>query len=140
MLEGLQTEINKWYDLTGASPNLIMNALNAPGSAEIETWITNSEKVLVSINEIYTYYISDTTIANLISYLQQPGNEVIALRLDKATHLDMSSSLVINILYGLVTNEICTQTEYDNLIRLGQIKQSRAEELFGRKLTKEDFG
>lgn len=139
MLEGLQTEIDNWPSLSGASPRIIITTLNSPGTAEIETWISNPEKVLVSINEIYTYYICDATIAKLISFLQQPGNEVIALRLDKATHLDMTSSLVINILQKLITNEICTQTEYDNLIRLGQIKQSRAEELFGRKLILEDF-
>jgi len=139
MLEGLQTEIDTHPELTGASPKLVISKLNAPGSALIEAWITNPERVLVSINEIYTYYICDETLANLISYLQQPGNEVIALRMDKATHLDMSSSLVTTLLYQLLTDEVCTQMEYNTLIRLGQIKKSRAEELFDRKLTEEDF-
>lgn len=139
MLSGLQEEINQHPNLVGASPQLVISKLNAPGSALTEALITNPERVLMSINEIYTYYICDATLANLISYLQQPGNEVIALRMDKATHLDMSSLLVTTLLYQLLEDEVCTQMEYNTLIRLGQIKKSRAEELFDRKLTEEDF-
>lgn len=139
MLEGLQEEIYLHPELSGASNKIIMNFLNEPGTAIIEEWITAPYIVLKSLNEIYTYYISDDTIGKLVTYLQQSENAVMAARMEKASHLDLSSSLVINILNQLLSDGICTQTEYDNIIQLGQIKKSRAEELFGRKITIEDF-
>lgn len=139
MLNGLKTEINSRPELAGASHEIIMAALNTPGTAENEVWITSPTPILKSINEIYTYYISDSTLAKLIIYLQQPENAVMALRLEKATHLDLATPLVINMFGILLANGVCTQAEHDALIRLGQIKKSRAEELFGRKLTLEDF-
>jgi len=39
MLSGLQTEINNWPELGGASNKIIMTTLNAPGSAQVEEWI-----------------------------------------------------------------------------------------------------
>lgn len=139
MLEGLQDEINNWPALIGASQKIIMATLNAPGSAQVEEWITSPSAVLKSLNEIYTYYISDETLGRLINYLQQPENAVMALRLEKATHLDLATDLVITMLGQLLSDEICTQAEYGALIRIGQVKRSRSEELFGRKLTLEDF-
>ena len=139
MLEGLQTEIDTHPELTGASKQIKMDFLNAPGSANVEAWITAPDPVLVSLNVIYTYYISDESLGKLIAYLQDSANAVMALRLDKAAHIDMTATVVINILGTLFDADVCTQSEHDALIRLGQVKKSRAEELFGRKLTLEDF-
>lgn len=139
MLNGLQTEIDQHPELTGASPRIIMAALNAPGSAQIEEWIPAPGEVLKSLNEIYTYYISDASMARLITHLQQPENAVTALRLEKAQNIDLSAPLVISMLGDLLTSGVCTQAEYDILIRLGQVQKSRSEELFGRKITMEDF-
>lgn len=139
MLNGLQAEIDKHPDLSGASPRIVMEALNAPGSAQVEVWITAPGGVLKSLNEIYTYYISDASLARLITYLQQPENAVTALRLEKAQSIDLAAPLVISMLADLLAAGVCTQTEYDTLIRLGQIQKSRAEELFGRKINMEDF-
>lgn len=139
MLDGLQAEIENWPILSGAGHKIMMSVLNEPGSASVEAWITSPTPVLKSLNEIYTYYVSDETLGKLLTLLSQEGNEVLALRLDKATHLDLTTPLVINLLGQLLSGGICTQSEHDALLRLGQIQKSRAEELFGRKLTLEDF-
>ena len=43
MLSGLQDEITLHSELNGASKEIVVNTLNEPGSAVIETWQRNSE-------------------------------------------------------------------------------------------------
>lgn len=139
MLEGLQDEINNWPNLVGASQKIIMATLNAPGSALIDDWVISPGPVLKSLNDIYTHYVSDETLGNLLTLLSQEGNEVLALRLDKATHIDLTASFVLNMFATLLAAGVCTQAEYDAILRLGQVQKSRAQELFGRQLTLGDF-
>jgi hypothetical protein len=139
MLDGLQTEIDKYPVLTNAGAKAVMAKLNEPGSALVESWVTNPNEALYTVNEVYTYHISDESLGKLIALLVMPEYVVLALRLDKATRFDLSSSFVLGMLSNLLAGEIITQAEHDNLVRLGQVKKSRAEELFERKLTVEDF-
>lgn len=139
MLEGLQQEIEAHPELYGASPRIVIQELNTPGSAHVEAWITAPTPVEYSMNTIYTYYISNGSLQRLVTFLAQPENAALALRFEKATDFDLSSPAVLLMLSGLRDAGVCTEDEYVVLVRLGQVRKSRAEELFGRKLTLEDF-
>ena len=137
MLSGLQDEINLHPELTGACKEIIINTLNEPGSAVIETQQRNPEPVMISKNELYTHQISDATFRRLIDYLET--DKYMAERIHAATYFNMSSPAVRSMIGSLYAGGIATEAEYNSLLRLGEIKLSRAEELFGRKITVEDF-
>ena len=137
MLSELQNEINLHPELTGACKEIVVNALNEPGSALVESWKINPEPVMISKNELYTHQISDATFRRLIDYLET--DKYMAERIRAATDFNMSSPAVRAMMGALYTGGIATEAEYNSLLRLGEIKLSRAEELFGRKITTEDF-
>ena len=137
MLSGLQDEINLHPELTGACKEIVINTLNEPGSALVESWKINPEQAMISKNELYTHQISDATFRRLIDYLET--DKYMAERIHAATDFNMSSPAVRSMMGALYTGGIATEAEYNSLLRLGEIKLSRAEELFGRKITTEDF-
>lgn len=137
MLAGLIEEIAAHPELTGACKEIVVNALNEPGSALVESWKINPEPAMISKNELYTHQISDATFRRLIDYLET--DKYMAERIHVATNFNMSSPAVRSMMGALYTGGIATEAEYNSLLRLGEIKLSRAEELFGRKITVEDF-
>lgn len=137
MLAGLIEEIAAHPELTGACKEIVVNALNEPGSALVESWKINPEPAMISKNELYTHQISDATFRRLIDYLET--DKYMAERIHAATNFNMSSPAVRSMMGALYTGGIATEAEYNSLLRLGEIKLSRAEELFGRKITVEDF-
>ncbi|WP_321495646.1 hypothetical protein [uncultured Desulfobacter sp.] len=139
MLDGLQTEIAARSELAGASKKIIMAALNDPGSAETEAWVVSSAPVLVDKDDIYTYHISDATFVKLIDFLDSEAGRYMKARFDSANSFNLAATAVRTMLAGLYAAEICTEDEYKELLRLGEVQKSRAEELFGRFITAEDF-
>ena len=137
MLSGLQDEINLHPELTGACKEIVVNTLNEHGSALVESWKINPEPAMISKNELYTHQISDATFRRLIDYLEI--DKYMAERIHAATDFNMSSLAVRSMIGALYAGGIATEAEYNSLLRLGEIKLSRAEELFGRKITVEDF-
>ena len=137
MLAGLIEEISAHPELNGACKEIVINTLNEPGSALVESWKINPEPAMISKNELYTHQISDATFRRLIDYLET--DKYMAERIHTATYFNMSSPAVRSIIGALYAEGIATEAEYNSLLRLGEIKLSRAEELFGRKITVEDF-
>jgi len=139
MLVGLQEEIDKHPELVGASKEIIIKTLNKEGSAEVKTWVINPSPVMRTINDVYTKYISDASLTRLIDFLDQSENKALKLRFDKATHFNLSNDVVRTLMTRLHAAGIITDDEYNVLKRAGEVRLSRAEELFGRKITIEDF-
>ncbi len=137
MLAGLIEEIAAHHELNGACKEIVINTLNEPGSALVESWKINPEQAMISKNELYTHQISDATFRRLIDYLET--DKYMAERIHEATDFNMSSPAVRTIMGSLYAAGIATESEYNSLLRLGEIKMSRAEELFGRNITVEDF-
>lgn len=144
MLTGLQDEITA-QGLTGASNRIVIEKLNTPGTAQIATWVVKQGEALISKNELFTYKISNETFVKLIDYLGTEAGKYIKVRLDAADKLDMASSLVRVMVSALYAEGICTEAEYNALLRIGEVEKSRAEELTeavegtARYLTMEDF-
>ncbi len=102
-------------------------------------------KFFLSKNELFTYHISDASFQALVNYLDTEAGKYIKMRLDAATQLDLASTLIRSLIADLCDAQVCTVAERDALLRMGEIKKSRAEELTeatgetARYLTLEDF-
>ena len=119
MLAGLIEEISAHPELNGACKEIVINTLNEPGSALVESWNINPEPVMISKNELYTHQISDATFRRLIDYLET--DKYMAERIHTATYFNMSSPAVRSIIGALYAEGIATEAEYNSLLRLGEI-------------------
>lgn len=125
--------------LTRVSKKIALKALNKPGSANVPSWIVSSTPVLVDKDDIFTYHISEDTFTKLIDFRDSADGKYLKARLASATALNMASTAVRAMLLRLYQAQLCTEAEYVGLLRLGEVQLSRAEEVFNRKLTLEDF-
>jgi hypothetical protein len=149
MLEGLQDEIKNWPQLLGASPKLVMDVLNKPGSfigvyTDDAEWTVKNEPAMISKSELMTRYLSLSSGQAFSSFLDKidPFNRYVNRLFSQVegNGIDMSLGTVRDLFtYIYQTGSICTESEYHALMKLGERQLSRAEELFGRKLTEEDF-
>lgn len=143
MLQGLQEEIDKHPELTGASKEIIISTLNTDGTAEVEAWDIiplDSQKISISKLKLLTYLTAEQrqglrTMLAGISEVEQ----------DLAMLYNSDDTFWINdpFFRGMLRN-IATALSMDEGIvteikRLGERKISRAEELFGRKIQEGDF-
>ena len=141
MLSGLQDEINNHPELQTASKDIIINALNADGTAQTETWAVMSETVKIPKGDILAL-MSATSISNIIRWMRAESDDnalafhELYLSHDQFKVTDTVFRLFINLLESLAK---ITESERDAIMRLGERKISRAEELFNKKLTVEDF-
>jgi len=149
MLEGLQNEINNHPDLVTASKEIVMQKLNADGSAMVET----NDVIPVSENPIrlskaflLTTYLDKsqrTALRNMLTSAEQPeaGEDLQ----DFATIYHSDDVFFVNhptfrsMIDDLATPLLLSTDIVTAIKRLGERKISRAEELFGRKITAEDF-
>lgn len=143
MLAGLQNEIDLHPDLTGAAPRIVMQKLNADGSAQLETW----EKVPLEDRKIK---LSKLT---LLTYLTPEQRTGIRAMLEGTSDAEKDFAMLYNSDNEFWVNDSTFRAMVDMLgttlplpaetvttiKRLGERSISRAEELFGRKLTEGDF-
>jgi|GEM_PF-4242811 len=143
MLEGLQTEIDLHPELTGASPRIIIEALNKPGSASVESWVISIEPVMISKSDLFIIYLSQPSriaLREFMSGTTQLGQD-IKMIMDEVEGKGINLSLepVRDLLKSLNLVGVGTDDEYNRLMRKGEVLKSRSEELFDRKITLEDF-
>ena len=155
MINGLQEEINSNPLLKNASKKIIMKYLNTPGTfKEIYTddseWVVNETPMLISKSELMTKYLSMVSGQALSDFLEidQSFNKYINRIFTQVDGqgIDMTLQSVREIFtYLYETFSLCTETEFLNLMQIGERQLSRAEELTNiaegtaRFLTLEDF-
>lgn len=150
MLETLQQEINNnWPQLIGASPTIIINTLNMPGSfkgvyIDDTEWRVKDEPSMISKNKLLTEYLSITSgqaLSNFLDKTESFNRYVNKLFSNvEGDGINMSLGPVRDLFtYIYQTGSVCTESEYNSIMRIGERQLSRAEELFGRKITLEDF-
>lgn len=141
MLSGLQEEINNHTELQTASKDIIINALNADGTAQTETWSVMSETVKIPKGDMLAL-MSATSIANVVKWMRAEADDnalafhELYLSHDQFTVTNTVFRLFINLLASL---EKITESERDAIMRLGERKISRAEELWNKKIEQGDF-
>ena len=149
MLTGLQDEITSRTDLATASKERIMQLLNEDGSALSDTWAP----IDVFVNPIR---ISKNTVK--ATYLTMEQRKNLRDMLASADTIDASDALkdfadlykgddvffVNHPTFRSMLDTLGVALSIDPAViteikRLGERKISRAEELFTRKITMEDF-
>jgi len=140
MLTGLQEEIDKYPELIGASKKVIMNKLNTePG--QVETWIAQEGALKVPKGDIIAL-TSPASQAKLFDWMRAESDEAKGFSLLYYAHSQFKvSDPVFRGTIQLLCDPlgIMTEAERDAILRLGERLQTRSEELFGRKITEEDF-
>lgn len=155
MLNGLQEEIDNNPLLINASKKIIMNYLNTPGTfqetyTDDSEWVVNETPILISKSEVMTKYLSMASGQSLCDFMEidQSFNKYINRIFTQVDGygIDLSLQSVREIFtYLYETFNICTETEFLNIMRLGERELTRAEELTNnaegtaRLLTLEDF-
>jgi hypothetical protein len=143
MLTGLQQEIDNCPELTGASKEIIINTLNADGSAQTEMWIVipiAEQKIKLSKLAVLTY-LSPAQRAGIRAMLADTSDAAQDFKMlyeaDNEFWInDLTFRSMLDTLGAVLSIDASVITE---IKRLGERKISRAEELFGRKITTEDF-
>ena len=155
MLNGLQEEINNNPLFINASKNIIMNYLNTPGTfketyTDDSEWVVSETPSLISKSELMTKYLSMASGQSLCDFMEidQSFNKYInrIFTQVEGSGIDLTLQSVREIFtYLYETFNICTETEFLNLMQIGERQLSRAEELTNiaegtaRFLTLEDF-
>lgn len=141
MLTGLQTEIDAHQELTGASKEIIINTLNADDTAQTETWTVRDDIIKVPKGDMLAL-MSASSIANIIRWMRAEADDnalafhELYISHDQFTVTNLVFRAFIGLLHSLGK---ITADEQTAILRLGERKISRAEELWGRFLTVEDF-
>ena len=154
MLPGLQEEIIA-TGFTNVAPSVFLKMFNAPGSYK-GIYINNEERrinpdpVYISRNHLMMECLSFTSGISFSNFLDGDGsfnryvNRVFSSI--EGAGINMSSATVRTLFTTLHTDySIGTEAEYKALMRVGEIKISRGEELTlaaegtARYLTLEDF-
>lgn len=143
MLTGLQAEIDARPELNGASKNIIMSALNTDGSAQTEAWEAiplEDQKITISRLALLTY-LSAEQRAGIRSMLADTSDAAQDFKmLYEADNVYWVNSPTFRGMIDTLGVALSLPTETVTAIkRLGERSISRAEELFGRKITEGDF-
>ena len=141
MLEGLQAEINAHAEFTGASNRIIMQVLNTDGTAQTESWAVNDTEIKIPKGDIMAM-LSLESLGAVLTWMRAE-NDVTALVFHEFylahERFKVTDQMFRTLISGLETGGLITTTEKDAVLRLGERKISRAEELFERKLELTDF-
>jgi hypothetical protein len=142
MLSGLQEEIDRHPELTGAASNIIMDRLNRDGTASVETWVVSSEPCKVPKGDIMAAIALSGNLANVIRWMRAEADDLALMFhtfFDAHEEFKTSDPVFRHLISGLQASSLISTFERDTILKLGERKISRAEELFGRKITMEDF-
>ena len=141
MLDGLQEEINAHSEFEGWSRRLIKEALNKDDTAQVETWEVNNDIIKIPKGDMMAM-ISLSNLAVVLTWMKAEGDATALVfhEFYKAhDQFKVNDPMFRQLISGLESGGMISDEEKTSILRLGERKISRAEELFGRKLTMEDF-
>ncbi len=136
----LQIEIDSNPALTGAGVGVIFQRLNAEGSALVESWRVSPQPKPVG-KEDFLAALTIAEAAALQDLIDSPTTEGKALKfkLSQSNSIDMSRAGNRDFVTQLQQLTVLTATTADALLRLGEVKASRAYELWGEAVTLEQI-
>lgn len=143
MLSGLQEEILLHPELAGASKEIVINTLNADGTANIETWETiphTEQKITISKAALLTH-VTQSERKNMRALMSSgtDAGEDLKMLYEADDVFWVNDPTFIGMIDSLAQAGIISVDAAYEIKRLGERSISRAEELFGRSITAEDF-
>jgi hypothetical protein len=123
----------------GAGASIIHEKINRDGSASVETWIVSPVPRSWDKGALLNL-LSTTEAAALQDFLDGATQEGKALRfkLSQANQVDMAHPINRETVAALAPAVISTATR-DAMLRLGEVRQSRALELWGEAVSLEQI-
>ncbi len=136
----LQIEIDSNPALTGAGVGVIFQRLNAEGSALVESWRVSSQSKPVAKEDFLNVLtmLEAAALQDLIDSTTTEG-KALKFKLAQSDSIDMSHAGNRWFISELQRLTVLTQTTADALLRLGEVKASRAYELWGEAVTLEQI-
>ena len=131
----IKSELSRF---SGAGNDVIERELNKDGSAMAETWATVpvDEQHINVHKAVLLASMTSTERAGLRAALA--ADEDFRMLYDAAEEFTINHPTTITMINGLVAGIGLRQEAATEILRLGQRKISRAEELVGRKITLEE--
>jgi len=136
----LKAEIDSNHLLSGQGmASTIRDMLNVEGTALVEAWVISGNAKDVSKQSIFNL-IPDAELIAFQDFLL--GTTInarsIKMRLDAAPVINMADMRVRENIAALTLLAIISEETKANLLRLGEVKASRSQELLGTQITTED--
>ena len=138
MLTGLQEEINKHTELSGASNKIILKFLN---ELKTETMIVSEEECLILKGDMLAMLSLDN-IVKVVEWKNAKGSnyaKVFYALYETHEHFKTSDLMFRGLMEILYSYNLISESEKNNILKLGERNKSRSEELFSKFLTLEDF-
>ena len=136
----LKSEIDNDPILSGQGRDIkISGALNTEGSALVESWILSDKKKDVDKQTLLNL-IPDEELVAFQDYLVSVDviSRAMKFRLDAAPTINMADVRVRENIDALSVGEVFSADTQATLKRLGEVKTSRSQELFGIQITESD--
>lgn len=140
MLYGLQAEIDRYPGLVGASKKLICDTINT-APALIEAWVVRDDDHKCPKGDMLAY-LSQASQVKLSDWMDAKSTEAKGFNLFYNAHVQFKTTDpvfrgTIQLLHDPLA--LISEGERDAILRMGERLKTRAEELFGRLITMEDF-
>ena len=118
----------------GAGARPITSLLTAEGSASVETWVVSSISKMIERN-LFINTLTDTEAAAFLDLIEGASEAGKALRL-QWTYSTSSIDMAATNNRDKITNVgFLAQGTKDTLLRFGEVRQSRSQELWGEQVT-----
>lgn len=120
----------------GAGANPITQRLNAPGSAQVQGWIVSTDDRPVA-KEQFLQLLSLAEAAGLQTLMDggSPTGQALKFKLGQSDSIDMSKAPNRDFMTALFNASIVSAATKDAMHRLGEVEQSRAQELWNEAVT-----
>jgi hypothetical protein len=120
----------------GAGASVIHALINAEGSASVEAWVPSPTPMPRSKGE-FLNLMSTAEAAAMQDLLDGGTSEGKALRfkLGQSDGIDMSQVVNRDMVAALATAGVLSAATRDAMLRLGEVRQSRALELWGEAVS-----
>lgn len=136
----LQAELANNPALQGRAASLVQRNLTAAGSSVVETWVVaDSERRI--LKSLLLSYISIANLAAFSDWLETNISDTAkAFRLFWYANdeFDMTNDRARLLVGFLASQELISVDEQVEILRMGEVLQSRSQELFGRQLSLEE--
>lgn len=136
----LQAELANNPALQGRAASLVQRDLTAAGSSVVETWVVaDSERRI--LKSLLLSYISIANLAAFSDWLETNISDTAkAFRMfwHANDEFDMTNDRARLLVGFLASQELISADEQVEILRMGEVLQSRSQELFGRQLSLEE--
>ena len=131
-------QVTLGYAGAGARP--LAQKMNQPGSASVPAWIVATDARPVE-KETFLQLLSMTEAAALQGLMDggTPEGQALKFKLSQSKTIDMSKQTNRDFMAALEAGGVVSVATRDAMLRLGEVEQSRAGELWGEAVTIEQI-